>query len=161
MNRQRLANTISLIKWRLRDKFRRYREAIAYARNRMNRSQANDIIYNCQAYAGWYPLETLSVDGCLQTALDCDWQDHPELESLVKSACARVAGKWESSGDAASAAEDWALDLVSEYAEARGIELARHEDNSATDPSETGQHEATTVDASPGGSCEQTAGERP
>jgi hypothetical protein len=99
MNRQRLVNTILIIKWRLRDKFRRYCEAIAYARNRMNRSQANDIIYNCQTSAGWYPLETLSVDGCLQTALDCYWQDHPELESLVKSACARVAGKWESSGD--------------------------------------------------------------
>src|SRR5260370_21542844 len=80
-------------------------------------TQANDIIFNCQADAGWYPLETLSVDGCLETALDCYWKNHPELESLVKSACERVASKWSSSGDVASAAQDWALDLVPEYAQ--------------------------------------------
>ncbi len=116
----------------MRNKFRRYREALAYARNRMDMTQANDIILNCQAAAGWYPLETFSVDSCLQTALDCYWEDHPELESLVQSACERVASKWESAGHAASAAEDWALDLVPEYAQARGIELPRHEDNQPT-----------------------------
>src|SRR5271169_5917137 len=100
MMKQRLVNTISIVHWRLRYKLRRYREAIAYARNRMDATQANDIIYNCHAAAGWYPLETLSVDGCLQTALDCYWEDHPELESLVQSACERVASKWESTGNA-------------------------------------------------------------
>ncbi len=124
MNTQRLINTISIIHWRARDKILRYRDAIAYARNRMDMTQANDIIYNCQAAAGWYPLEALSVDSCLQTALDCYWEDHPELESLVQSACARVASKWSSDGHAADAAEDWALDLVPKYAEARGITLA-------------------------------------
>jgi hypothetical protein len=128
MTGQQLINAISIAQWRVRDKFRRYREALAYARDRMSSSQANDIIFNCQAAAGWYPLETLSVDGCLQTALDCYWEDHPEVESLVQSACARVGSKWSSTGDAASAAEDWALDLVPEYAQGRGITLARHED---------------------------------
>jgi hypothetical protein len=146
MNRQQLINTISIAKWRVQDKIRRYREAIAYARNRMDKTQANDIIYNCQAAAGWHPLETLSVDGCLQTALDCYWEDHPELASLVQSACDRVASKWSSSGDAASAAEDWALDLVGEYAEARGITLARLEDNPAVHPPRTaGQCGAETT----------------
>jgi hypothetical protein len=147
MNRQQLINMISIAKWRARDKIRRYREAIAYARNRVDKSQANDIIYNCQAAAGWYPLETLSVDDCLQTALDCYWEDHPELASLVQSACDRVASKWSSTGDAASAAEDWALDLVPEYAEARGITLARREDNPPVYPSPTA--EQREVDATP------------
>jgi hypothetical protein len=93
MNRQQLIDKISNVHWRVRHKIRRYREALAYARNRMDMTQANDIIYNCQAAAGWYPLETLSVDGCLQIALDCYWENHPELESLVQSACERVASK--------------------------------------------------------------------
>jgi hypothetical protein len=129
VNRKWLTNSISIIQWRLRDQYRRYREALAYARNRMTASQANGIIYSCQAAAGWYPLETFSVDRCLQTARDCHWQDHPVLESLVRSACARVADKWESTGHAADAAEDWALDLVGDYAAARGIHLTRHEDD--------------------------------
>ena len=134
MNRQRLINAISILQYRIRDKLRRYRDAIAYARNRINPSQANDVIYNCQAAAGWYPLETLSVDDCLQTALDCYWEAHPQLENLVQSACDRVASKWESTGHTASTAEDWALDLVPEYARARGIELTRQAAPSASSP---------------------------
>src|SRR5258708_1113127 len=111
----------------------------------MDMTQANDIILNCQAAAGWYPLETFSVDSCLQTALDCYWEDHPELESLVQSACEGVASKWESAGHAASAAEDWALDLVPEYAQARGIELPRHEDNQPTTHVMTNHDPATAV----------------
>jgi hypothetical protein len=132
MNRQQLISRISILQYRARDKIRRYRLAIAYARQRIDADQANDIIYDCQAAAGWYPLETFSADGCLQTALDCYWQPHPELESLVQSACDRVASKWSSNGHAADAAEDWALDLVADFAAARGIALLRHEDDPAT-----------------------------
>jgi hypothetical protein len=96
MNRQQLINTISIVQWRVRNKFRRYREAFAYARKRIPACSGlaveDDVVR----------LETLSVDGCLQTALDCYWEDHPELESLVQSACKRVASKWSSTGDAAS-----------------------------------------------------------
>jgi hypothetical protein len=124
MIRQQLINQLWIIYWRLRDTVRRYRRALAYVLARLDADQANEIIYDCQAAAGWYPLETLSLDGCLETALDCSWQHHPELESLVQSACARVASKWESNGHAAEAAEDWVLDLIGEYAQARGIQLA-------------------------------------
>jgi hypothetical protein len=123
----RLITQISIAKYRLHDMIHRYRLAIAYARNRIDPGQANEIIYDCQAAAGWFPLETFSVDRCLQTALDCHWEPHPELKSLVQSACDRVASKWSSDGHAADAAEDWALDLVGEFAETRGIALIRHE----------------------------------
>ena len=138
---QQLINPISIVKSRLRNKFRRYCEALAYARNRLTASQASDIIYNCEAAAGWYSLETFSVDRCLETALNCYWQDHPELKSLVQSACARVASKWSSEGHAADAAEDWALDLVGEFAAARGIALTRHEDNPSANTFEATQTE--------------------
>jgi len=38
MNRQQLINTISIAKWRVHYKIRRYREVIAYARNRMDKT---------------------------------------------------------------------------------------------------------------------------
>ena len=123
MTRQQLINQIWIVYWRLCDAVCRYRRALAYALARLDADQANEIIYDCQAPAGWYPLETLSVDSCLQTARDVYWQDHPELESLVQSACARVSRKWEGSGHAADTAEDWALDLIGKYAQARGIQL--------------------------------------
>ena len=34
-------------RWRIQDKFRRWPEALAYARNRMTSHQAGDIMYNC------------------------------------------------------------------------------------------------------------------
>jgi hypothetical protein len=123
MTRRQLINQIWIVYWQLRDTVRRCRRALAYARGRMDHNQANDIIFDCQAAAGWYLLETLSVDGCLQTALDCYWQHHPELENLVQYACSRVASKWESNGNAPATAEDWALDLIQEFAQARGIQL--------------------------------------
>lgn len=86
MKMHQLASTIWIVKWRLRQKFRRYREAFAYAHNRLDMTIANDIIFNCQPAADWYPLETLCVDSCLQTARDVYWSDHPNLESLVQSA---------------------------------------------------------------------------
>ena len=127
MNRHQLISKIRILHWRLHGMIHRYRLAIAYARDRIDPRQANDIIFDCQAVAGWFPLEEFSVDSCLETALDCHWQPHPELENLVRSACAHVAGKWESDGHAAGAAEDWALDLVAEFAQARGIDLVRRE----------------------------------
>jgi hypothetical protein len=123
MTRPPLITQFRIIYWRLRDTARRCRRALAYARGHMDRDQANDVIFDCQAAAGWYPLETLSVDSCLQTALGVHWQDHPELESLVQYACDRVASKWDSNGHAAGAAEDWALDLIQDFARARGIQL--------------------------------------
>lgn len=139
INAEQLCLAISIVRWHIRHKFRRYREAIAYARERLDMTVANDIIFNCQAVAGWYPLEALSIDGCLQTARDCYWKDHPELENLIQSACATVASKWESTGHSSAAAEDWALDLIPEYAAARGITLTRLEEDLVDDPAATAE----------------------
>jgi hypothetical protein len=127
MKMKQLIDQIFIAKYRLRNRIRRYRLALAYARHRVDSDQANEIICDCQAAAGWFPLETFSVDRVLQTALDCYWRPHPELESLVQSACDRVASKWSSDGHAADAAEDWAIDLVGDYAQARGVTLIHHD----------------------------------
>lgn len=118
-----IINRIAIARCRLRCGIRRYRVALAFARGRLDADLANEIIFDCQAAAGWFPLETLSVDGCLDTAFDCHWQPHPELENLVRSACDRVASKWSSDGHATDAAKDWALNPVEDFARARDIAL--------------------------------------
>ena len=70
MNTRQLVTQFSIAQYRLRGMIQRYRLAIAYARNRIDPVQANEIIYDCQAAAGWFPLESFSIDRCLQTALE-------------------------------------------------------------------------------------------
>jgi Domain of unknown function (DUF3846) len=123
-----LRNLLQTAQWRLRYLLRRWHIAFAYARGRLTTGQANEIISDCEPLAGWFSLETFSIDQVLDTALDCHWQDHPALESLVHSACARVASKWSSDGHAADIATDRALDLVEKFAAARGIALVHREE---------------------------------
>jgi hypothetical protein len=149
MNSYHLARTIRIVAWRLRQKFRRYREAIAYAGDRLDTTLANDIIFNCQAAAGWYPLETLSIDSCLEIARELYWNDHPELESLVQTACARVASMWESTGHAADTAQNWALDLIPEYATAHGITLTPLPGDPAAEPSATPELTVSRAEIAP------------
>lgn len=100
----------------------RMRLAMLYAHGALSPADAGSIIHECQPIAGWYPIETLSVDSVLDLAID-RYGDNKALEDLTEQACARVWRKWDGSGDAASAAQDWAMDLIAEYAEADGVEL--------------------------------------
>jgi hypothetical protein len=90
MNRQRLINAIAIVQWRLRDKCRRYGEALAYARDRITAAQADD--------------NHLQLPG-RGRLVSCYWHNHRQLQSLVQSACERVASKWSSDGFATDAAE--------------------------------------------------------
>jgi hypothetical protein len=100
----------------------RWARALAYGRGTLSRDQAARILWDCQATAGWLPLETLSTDSVLEAARE-RWADCPELAELAADAAERVGDKWNSSGDLAGAAEDWALDLIGEYAERDGVTL--------------------------------------
>ena len=74
------------------------------------------------AAAGVWALETLNAEAVLESATE-RWGGVPGLDRLVHEACARVASKWDYTGDPAAAAEAWALQLVREYAEQEGVEL--------------------------------------
>jgi hypothetical protein len=123
-------NIITGTRQRARFTAERWARALAYARGTQSRDQASRIIWDCQATAGWFPLETLSVDSVIEAARE-RWADCSELAA---DAADRVGAKWNSTG----AAEDWALDLITDYAEQRGIALAVLDPAEA--PTEGGDH---------------------
>ncbi|HTV33799.1 MAG TPA: hypothetical protein VME69_11970 [Methylocella sp.] len=65
-----LSYTISLYLYRLRSKWRRLRRAVLYAKGRLSQDDAQDLLLDCCAPAGWHPLLILSVDDTLEEALE-------------------------------------------------------------------------------------------
>ena len=121
----------------------RYLRAWRYATQRLSADEAQQIAIDCRFAAGWHPLLTLAVEDVLDLALE-EFNEHPDLRRLVAEACARVGYKWEPYGDALSGAQDWALDLVRDYAAADGITLVRHADSTddCPDPNIPGGNDA-------------------
>jgi hypothetical protein len=119
---------LSAFRWRQHSRWQRWKRALNYATGHLSEADADQIRYECQQIAGFYPLEVFTVDGVLNTFRDC-YGDHPELERLARDAAARVANKWSGNGDCAGTAEDWAIDLIFEYAKADGIELPRERED--------------------------------
>jgi hypothetical protein len=100
-----------------------------FANGKLSADDASDIIYECQPIAGYFVLETIDVDGLMAWARD-RWVNADDARALAEAACERVAGKWSSTGDVSSAAQDWAMDLLEQYAREDGITLIEidHED---------------------------------
>ena len=97
------------------------------ANGTLDQDAANDIIYECQPVAGWYPIETLSVDRIIEDA-GFRWSNPAaDIEPFAAQAARRVWNKWDSSGDAPDAASDWACDLIAEYARQDGVALVEGE----------------------------------
>jgi hypothetical protein len=96
------------------NKLLRYRVALAYARNRLSKHQAQSMVYDIERASGWYHLVSLDVEYAMEEALE-RWQLHPELHELVDEACEYVAGKHEDHNGTAYYAKGWALEKVEEY----------------------------------------------
>lgn len=138
--------------WDRKARFSRYRARLSaarclrawrYATQRLSADEAQQIAVDCRFAAGWHPLLTLAVEDVLDLALE-EFNEHPDLRRLVAEACARVGYKWEPYGDALSGAQDWALDLVRDYAAADSITPVRHADSTddRSGPDNTGGHDA-------------------
>lgn len=106
---------------RFRRKIARYRRGIAYARGRLTRDQALEMGWEIDMIAGVYPLECLDAETVLETAREY-YEDTPELEDAVHSACLYVAKKWD--GDT-QFARDYALEQIEEMAHRNGATLIR------------------------------------
>lgn len=119
---RRAAVWFSTAQYRTRARFSRYALAWRYLHHSLSCDDARGMIWELQDRAEYQILETLDLESTLESARD-RWGDIPELPKLCARAIARVGSKWESTGDAASAAEDWALDLIPDYAEQDGITL--------------------------------------
>jgi hypothetical protein len=129
------------VRWWLRAKTKGAHAGRAwrYLTRRLTKDDAAQIAYEVMDTEGEWPLACLNLDSVLSIARD-KWQDHPDLIRLAEEACHRVWYKWSSTGteDAVGAAEDWALDLIAEYAETEGIDLVLTE---AWQPPTTGEEQ--------------------
>lgn len=110
------------LRWRFQNKAQRASRAWRYLAGKMTEGDAYQIFHECEDVTGFYCLEGISRESVLDSAKD-RYGDVPGLETFVDDACSRVAHKWSSTGDIASAAEDWAFDLIPEYAAADGVTL--------------------------------------
>ena len=117
---------LSALRYRVRDRLKHLARAWRYATGRMTRDDAQWIAYECDVAAESYPLVSIDVEGVIDLALD-KWQDDPALADLARQAVRRVWNKWSGGGEEYSAAVDWAMDLIEEYAKADGVELKERE----------------------------------
>ena len=101
----------------------RFGRAWRYLIGRMNEGDATDMRWEAQQVEGMYPLEIISITDVMESALD-KWQEHPALAELTSLAARRVYNKWESNGDVADGAIDWAVDMIGDYAKYDKIVLA-------------------------------------
>jgi hypothetical protein len=109
---------------RLNQTLWRWRRAYRYATRKLSTDDAYWIASECADVSGCWPLQSIGVESVLGSAQD-RWQDDPNLPRFAYAAASRVASKWPGSDE--SAAEDWALDLIAEYATQEGITLREHE----------------------------------
>lgn len=109
-------------RYQLRFWLRRCATAWRYAIGRTTDTDEWNLFHYAEERLGQYSLEGLSERAVLDQAVE-RYGDHPELPELVSRACSRVADKWNSDGHLTGAAEDWAFDLIAEYAADDGIVL--------------------------------------
>lgn len=111
--------------YRWRSRINRWRLAWRYATGNLTEDDAYTLSWESHDITGCYPLEWVSVEGVLESAL-CNWEDHPRLREYAEQAARRVYSKWDSSGHVTDAAHDWAVDLIREYAADDGVELTEY-----------------------------------
>lgn len=99
------------------------RLAELFANGKLNQHDAYDMMYRLQHIIGEFTLESFSVEDTIVRAQSRWSNPESDFRKYVKDACARVWGKWSSLGEIESEAQDWALDLVREYATEDGINL--------------------------------------
>lgn len=113
--------------YRLRMRLERAARAWRYLRGTMTADDAHHLVWEAEHVSGCYSLEGFTVDSVLEDAQE-RWGDVPGLERWAADACARVAGKWDASGDVSSAAAEWAMSLIADYAKGDGVTLVEIED---------------------------------
>ncbi len=100
---------------RMRTHLARCVRAWRYARERLSADDAQTMILDCEAPAGWHALLTLADADVLEQLRE-RFTDHPALAHLTADACARVAHKWQDHSDALHYAQCWAMELIEGYA---------------------------------------------
>lgn len=105
-------------------RFHRFARGLRYAFGTWTADDALQMEYESNCLTGSWPLECVDAEGVAELARDL-FGEHPGMQRWSMEAVARVAQKWSSTGDMTSAAQDWALDLLTEYAATDGVTLTR------------------------------------
>lgn len=108
----------------VRARFNRLARGTRYIFGTWTADDARQMEYESNQLTGSWPLECINAEGVAECARDM-FGEHPGIDRWSMEAAARVAQKWSSTGDLTSVAQDWALDLVHEYATLDGVTLTR------------------------------------
>ena len=114
--------SLSPVAWRLRSRCHRLAVAARYALGRSTIDDAWQMFHDAEHITGFRTLEGISTDGVTQQAFE-RYGESPQIAALAEKACRRVADKWSGNSDITNAAEDWAFDLIEEYARTDGLAL--------------------------------------
>ena len=113
----------SALQYRAKRAFERYGLAWRYATQRLTRDDGISLLYDAERAAGIFGLESISTGDVLEHARE-RWGDVPELADYADAATRRVWSKWSGNGEITGAAEDWAMDLIAEYAAEDNVTLS-------------------------------------
>ena len=120
----KITQKLRYLAWRARDVSKRVAIGWRYAIGRSKLEDGYDLLHAAENLTGIYGLETLSVGSVRDMLVDRYGEAQRDaLEELAERACSRVADKWDSAGDITGAAEDWACELVEQYAKEAGLVL--------------------------------------
>ncbi len=103
-----------------------------YAWGGITTDDAQHLLAECEDYAGWYALLTLSAEDTLKSAREI-YEDRPELPDLIWRGCELVRYKWISHDGELYEARRWAVELAAEYAAQNGTPLSRRDGGKDTD----------------------------
>lgn len=111
----RIRARLAASRWRAQASCARLIRAWRYATQTLSADDAQSMILDCEAPAGWHALLTLADADVLAQAR-ARFADHPALAILAAEACVHVARKWENHNDELHHAQSWAMELVESYA---------------------------------------------
>lgn len=111
----RIRAHLATLRWRAQASCARLIRAGRYATQTLSADDAQSMILDCEAPAGWHALLTLADADVLAQAR-ARFADHPALAILAAEACVHVARKWEDHNDELHHAQCWAMELVERYA---------------------------------------------
>ena len=124
----KITQKIRYLRWRTRDAAKQAAIGWRYAIGRSKLEDGYDLLHAGENLTGIYVLETLSTYSLADDLVERYGEEHREaLTELAERACNRVASKWDSAGDITGAAEDWACELVEQYAKEAGLVLTESE----------------------------------
>lgn len=107
----RIYRRLRQAKWQAYDTLAHWRRAWRYAIGTIEGRDAERMLYDAEHAVERFCLESISADDVADRLLD-EFNDGLELRYAARYAAGRVASKWESTGDEASAAIDWAYDIA-------------------------------------------------